>query len=80
MLTAAWRVEAIEIDFEGERPALVEAGPLGEWSLDQWLALAASEGWTITNLDEITILNGPRARISLDSDGQLHVVSLRGRS
>lgn len=79
VLTAARRVEAIEIDFEGQRTVLVEAGALAEWSLDDWRAYARSEGWIITSRDEITILEGPQARVSLDADGRLHVVSLRGR-
>lgn len=79
VLTAARRVEAIEIDFEGQRPALVEAGALAEWSLADWQAYARREGWTITSRDEITVLDGPRARVSLDADGRLHVVSLRAR-
>jgi len=79
VLTAARRVEAIEIDFEGQQPALVEAGALAEWSLDDWRAHAQREGWTIASRDEITTLESPRARVSLDADGQLHVVGLRGR-
>jgi hypothetical protein len=81
VLTADHRVEAIEIDFEGQRPALVELGGLAGWSLADWLAHAQREGWTASSPDaEITILDGPQARVSLDADGQLHVVSLRPRS
>lgn len=79
VLTAARRVETIEIDFEGQRPVLVDAGELAGWSLDDWRGYARSEGWDVSSRDgEITILEGPHARVGLDSDGRLHVVSLRG--
>jgi hypothetical protein len=78
VLAAAHRVEAIQIDFEGRRPALVELGALADWSLADWRAHAQREGWTESSPDaEIMIFDGPRARVCLDVDGQLHVVSLR---
>ncbi len=78
VLTAARRVEAIQLDFEGQRPVLVDAGELAQWSLDDWRDYALREGWSISSREEITILESRHARVCLEADGRLHVVSLHG--
>lgn len=77
VLSTAERVEGIEIDFEGSRPRLVEAGELGQWTLDQWRTFARDEGWTAREHPPVVQLVADHAIVGLGEEGSLHVVSLR---
>lgn len=77
VLSTAERVEGIEIDFEGSHPRLVEAGEMGEWTLDRWRTFARDEDWEARERSPVIQLVGAHAIVGLDEDGALHVVSLR---
>lgn len=77
VLVANGRVEGIELDFEGNRLAMVEAGDMARWSLVGWRAFAERKRWTLRETTPVVSIVAPHAIVALDSDGALHVVSLR---
>ena len=76
VLTAARRVASVEIDFEGQRAAMVEAGALAGWSLDEWRAFAGPAGFVEEARGEIVVLRSASARVVLDAGGALHLARL----
>lgn len=77
VLEAGGRVEGIELDFEGERPTMVDAGAMAAWSIESWRTYAERKGWSLREGTSVVTLVAPHAIVSLEPDGTLHTVSLR---
>jgi hypothetical protein len=77
ILEAEGRVEGIELDFEGNRPTMVDAGAMAGWAIESWRTYAERKGWRLRDTAPVVTLVAPYAIVSLEPDGTLHTVSLR---
>ncbi len=75
--TEAHQIVDIQVDFEGEHPRFVVPGKMADWTLADWQKYADCEGWACEERGGVLVWRSSRGCISMDTEGALHLVSLR---
>lgn len=78
LLVSSGRIDAIQIDYEGVRPRMVEPGHQEGWRMADWQAFATQRGWEIRTVDDVVWVLGGPVILNLRPSGALQIVSLRG--
>src|SRR5262245_18165118 len=60
------RIDEIQIDFEGNRSTLIDAGIMRTWGMAEWRSYAEQRGLDVCQRSEMLELRGPRTIVALD--------------